>query len=244
MDHAHHDVIIRKLKVHSPLGDEDVAALRGLSGHARHLGPNEDFVRQGETPDVSALVVSGMVGRYHMLGGGKRQYLSFHITGDMPDAQSLFIERMDHAVCAIGPAAVVMIPHSEICGLLDRHSPLAFAIWRETLIDAAIFREAITNNGSRPMRTRLAHLLCELYYRSRVAGVAKPGSCYLPINQGQLGEALGMSIVTVNRTIQLLRATRTMELRNGLLTVHDWKKLTELGEFDPSYLSLKKPSRL
>jgi CRP-like cAMP-binding protein len=244
MDHAHHDVIIRKLKVHSPLDDEGVTALRGLSGHARNLGPNEDFVRQGETPDVSALVMSGMVGRYHVLSGGKRQYLSFHLTGDMPDAQSLFIERMDHAVCAIGPASVVMIPHAEICGLLERHSPLAFAIWRETLIDAAIFRQAITNNGSRPMQTRLEHLLCELYFRSRVAGVAKPGSCYLPINQGQLGEALGMSIVTVNRTIQALRATRTMELRNGLLTVHDWNKLTELGDFDPSYLSLKKPSRL
>jgi hypothetical protein len=42
----------------------------------------------------------------------------------------------------------------------------------------------------------------------------------------------------------LLRASRTMDLRNSLLTVHDWKKLTELGEFNPNYLSLKKPSRL
>jgi CRP-like cAMP-binding protein len=244
MNNTHHDVIIRKLKVHSELDEDSIAALRKLSAHSRNLTPNEDFVRQGDTPDMSALVTSGMVGRYHVLQGGRRQYLSFHIAGDMPDAQSLFIERMDHAVCAIGPAAVAMMPHSEICGLLDRHSPLAFAIWRETLIDAAIFREAITNNGSRAMRTRLAHLCCELYYRSRVAGVAKPGSCYLPINQGQLGEALGMSIVTVNRTIQLLRATKTMDLRNGSLNVHDWKALTEIGDFDPSYLNLKKPSRL
>ena len=36
----------------------------------------------------------------------------------------------------------------------------------------------------------------------------------------------------------------TMELRNGILTIKDWKKLTELGEFDPSYLNLRRPSRL
>jgi hypothetical protein len=28
------------------------------------------------------------------------------------------------------------------------------------------------------------------------------------------------------------------------LTVRDWKQLAELGEFDPNYLHLKRPSRL
>lgn len=239
-----HDIVMRKLKEHSPLDAEDIAALRGLPSFGRELAPNEDFVRQGDKPGVSAVVMRGMVARYHVLSDGTRQYLSFHITGDMPDAQSLFIERMDHAVCAIGPAAIALIPHHDIMRLLERRPPLAFAIWRETLIDAAIFRQAITNNGSRSMMVRMAHLFCELYYRSRASGLARPGSCYLPIHQGQLGEALGMSIVTVNRNIQALRRTGAMDLRNGTLIVNDWRQLTEIGEFDPSYLNLKKPSRL
>lgn len=243
MDHAH-DIIARKLKEHSRLSAEDVAVLRTLPTAIRNLAANEDIVRQGDRPDKSALVLNGMVGRYHVLSGGKRQYLSFHIAGDLPDLQSLFIERMDHGVCGIGPAMVAMIPHADITALIDRQPSLAAALWRETLIDAAIFREAITNNGSRTMRTRMAHLFCEIYYRSRAAGLAKPGSCYLPIHQGQIGEALGMSIVTVNRNIQSLRRTGAMELRAGTLTVHDWKALTDIGEFDPSYLNLKKPSRL
>lgn len=243
MEHAH-DIITRKLKEHSRLTAEDAAVLRALPAAVRNVAANEDIVRQGDRPDKSALVLSGMVGRYHVLSGGKRQYLSFHIAGDLPDLQSLFIERMDHGVCGIGPAVVAMIPHGDITALIDRQPSLAAALWRETLIDAAIFREAITNNGSRTMRTRMAHLFCELYYRSRAAGLAKPGSCYLPIHQGQIGEALGMSIVTVNRNIQALRRTGAMELRNGTLTVHDWKTLTEIGEFDPAYLNLKKPARL
>ena len=70
--------------------------------------------------------------------GGQRQYLSFHMTGDLPDAQTLFIERMDHAVCAIGEAAIALIPHDEICRTFERRPPIGFAIWRETLIDAAL----------------------------------------------------------------------------------------------------------
>jgi CRP-like cAMP-binding protein len=239
-----HDIITAKLCRHSQLDEQDIAALRTLPVRSRKLRSNEDFIRQGDKPEVSALVTGGMVARYHVLRGGKRQYLSFHLAGDLPDAQTLFIERMDHAVCAIGDAAIALIPHEKICGMFEQRPQVGFAIWRETLIDAAIFREAITNNSSRPAMTRMAHLFCELYYRARAAGLAKPGSCALPFHQGQIGEALAMSIVTVNRTIQVLRRTGAMEFRHGVLTVFDWKKLTELGDFDPNYLNLKKPARL
>jgi CRP-like cAMP-binding protein len=240
----HHDIIIRKLAEHSPLDDDDLAALRTLTSYSRNLGPNEDFIRQGDKPVVSAIVTSGMVARYHVLSTGQRQYLSFHITGDWPDAQTLFIERMDHAVCALSEANIALVPHEEICRLFERRPAVGFAIWRETLIDAAIFREAITNNSSRPVEARMAHLFCEIYYRSRASALAKTGSCRFPVHQGQIGETLGMSIVTVNRTLQALRGTGAVEFRNGELTVFDWKQLAELGDFDPIYLHLKRPSRL
>jgi CRP-like cAMP-binding protein len=241
---APQEIITRKLCEHSRLDEDDIAALRSLTHQSRDLRPNEDLIRQGDKPMVSALVTNGMVARYHVLRSGQRQYLSFHMTGDLPDAQSLFIERMDHAVCAVGEATLVLIPHEEICAMFEQRPSVGFAIWRETLIDAAIFREAITNNSSRPVVARMAHLFCELYYRARAVGLTKPGACRLPLHQGQIGETLGMSIVTVNRTLQVLRRTGAMEFRNGELTVLDWKKLVEVGDFDPNYLHLKRPSRM
>ncbi|MEA2981270.1 MAG: hypothetical protein QOF91_633 [Alphaproteobacteria bacterium] len=243
MAHAH-DIIARKLKEHSLLLPADEAGLRSLGLRTRRLAPDEDLIREGDGPEVSALVLEGMVARYHALANGRRQYLSFHLPGDLPDAQTLFLEKMDHAVCAVGGAQVALIAHEEILELFERRPPVGFAIWRETLIDAAIFREAITNNSSRPPRTRMAHLFCELYYRARSAGLGKVGSVQLPLHQGQLGDALGMSLVTVNRTLQALRRTGAMEFRNGELTVRDWKRLADTGEFDPTYLHIGVPSRL
>lgn len=237
------DIMIRKLSEHSSLDEEDVATLRRLTSYSRDLGANEDFIRQGDKPVVSAVVTEGMVARYHVLSSGQRQYLSFHLAGDLPDAQTLFIERIDHAVCAIGGARVALIPHDEIIKMFEQRPTVGMAIWRETLIDAAIFREAITNS-SRPVEARMAHLFCEIYYRARATALARPGSCRFPLHQGQIGETLGMSIVTVNRTLQALRRTGAMEFRNGELTVFDWKQLAELGDFDPGYLHLRRPSRL
>ena len=50
-----------------------------------------------------------MVTRYHELPNGKWQYLSFHLSGDLHDAQTLFLEKTDHAVCAVGSAQVALI---------------------------------------------------------------------------------------------------------------------------------------
>jgi CRP-like cAMP-binding protein len=234
-------ILIRKLREHSRLTTEDLATINALGHAVRELKSNEDLIRQGDDPDVSAVVISGMVARYHLLPDGGRQYLSFHMPGDMPDSQALFIEKMDHAVCAIGPALIASIPHRELLAAFDHRPSLGFAIWRETLIDAAIFREAITNNSARTMQTRMGHLFCELFYRARASGLTTGNTFAAPISLVQLGETLGMSIASVNRTLQELRASRTMDFQRGMLQVRDWEGLAELAQFNPGYLHLKKP---
>jgi len=230
---------MRNLREHSRLSSEDVAEISSLTYSIRRLEPNEDFICQGDVPKVSALVVSGMAARYHLLGNGRRQYLSFHMSGDLPDAQALFITHMDHALCAIGAATIASIPHSEMIKSFLRRPAFGFAIWRETLIDAAILREAITNNSARDVRTRMAHLFCELFYRAGASGRKNGNSLAFPISLAQLGETLGIAIATVNRTLQTLRASQAMEFRDGELIVKDWRRLQRLGEFNPDYLHVK-----
>jgi len=238
------DIIIRKLTEHSWIDPEDEAALRSLAVRTRDLGPDEDLVAEDSQSEILALVIDGLVARYHTRSSGKRQYLSFHMSGDMPDAQALFLEKRDHAICSIGQARVGLIGREDMLDIIKARPSIGVAVWRGTLIDAAIVRAAIANLGARPGRVRLAHLFCELYYRARSSGIAEQGSCNLPFHQGQLGDALAMSLVTVNRTLQALRRTGAMQFRNGTMTVHDWQRLAEIGHFDPSYLHIRRPVRL
>jgi CRP-like cAMP-binding protein len=232
--------LVRKLEEHSRLTVDDRKAISSLSHTFRELAPNEDLIRQGDDPSVSALVTSGVVARYHLLRNGKRQYLSFHLTGDMPDSQALFIAEMDHAVCAIGRASVALIEHTDLLATFKRRPSVSFAIWRETLIDAAIFREAITNNGARSRTARMAHLFCELYYRAKASGLTEDSTLIAPISLVQLGETLAMSIATVNRTLNDLRKSRNVDFHRGVLHIKHWDHLAKIGQFNPIYLHLKK----
>lgn len=231
-----HALLKQKLQAHSKLAAEDLRQIGVLTCEARSYANNQDIVRQGDKPDVVVVVVKGMVGRYQTLPNGRRQYISFHIAGELPDAQSLFIDEMDHAVCAVGPTDVGRIPHREFIALFERRPAVGFAIWRETLIDAAIFREAAVNNSARPPEARMAHFFCEQYYRARARKLADRGSCYFPLTQGQLADTLGMSVVTANRTVQRLRQTGCVDHTEGRLLVKDWDRLASVGEFNPAYL--------
>jgi CRP-like cAMP-binding protein len=233
-------ILIRKLEEHSRLNSDDRDTIASLNHITRKLDSNEDLIRQGDDPSVSALVTSGMVARYHLLGSGKRQYLSYHMTGDMPDSQALFIQEMDHSVCAIGPAAVALIPHKDLLAAFKRRPTVAFAIWRETLVDAAIFREAITNNSARTARGRMAHMFCEWFYRAKASSLTEGNTLIAPVSLVQLGETLGMSIATVNRTLSDLRNTRTVDFQRGVLQIKNWERLSKIAQFNPSYLHLKK----
>ena len=60
----------------------------------------------------------------------------------------------------------------------------------------------------------------------------------------QLGEALGASLPSISRALKVLRKMKSADLRGGRLHVYDWDHLVELGDFNPVYLHLKRPSHL
>jgi CRP-like cAMP-binding protein len=81
-----------------------------------------------------------------------------------------------------------------------------------------------------------------MFVRLRAIGLTSDHQCNLPFTQTEIGDAAGMSTVHVNRTLQELRGSGLIELRQGVLTIRHWNRLKELAQFDPTYLHLRDPS--
>jgi CRP-like cAMP-binding protein len=165
--------------------------------------------------------------------------VSFNIPGDIPDLQSLHLKVLDNSLSTISPCSVGFITHDDLHDLCTRYPRIAAAFWRETLIDAAIFREWVLNVGRREAYTRIAHVLCELLTRLRAVDLVEDHACILPITQGEFADALGVTTVHVNRVLQAMRADELIELNGDRLNIPDWEKLKQAGEFDPTYLHLE-----
>jgi CRP-like cAMP-binding protein len=233
-----HDVLIRKLRSISPLSEDEVYGLRGLPLAATPVDADLDMVREGDRPSQCFVLVEGFVCRYKLTEDGRRQIFSFHTPGDIPDLQTLHLGVMDHSVKTLTRCKVAFVPHDVIAALTRRCPRIGDVLWRDTLIDAAIFREWMVGIGRRSASTRIAHVLCEVFLRLNAVGLTNGYECEFPITQTEIGDALGLSTVHVNRSLQELRGNGLIELRRGFLGILNWEGLKKAGEFDPAYLHL------
>jgi CRP-like cAMP-binding protein len=80
--------------------------------------------------------------------------------------------------------------------------------------------------------------LCEFALRLKVAGLGEQTGYELPMTQEQLADALGLTAVHVNRTLQALEQQDLISRSKRAVTIGDWQKLTDAGDFDPTYLHL------
>lgn len=233
-----HPLVARLESITTLSGDEQ-AALAALPMSVRDLKADADIVREGDRPSQCCAVLDGFVCRYKIVSDGKRQIMGFYVKGDVPDLLSIHIDVMDHSVGTLQASKLGFIQHEHIRDVIRRFPRIGDAFWRDTLIDAAVFREWMVGMGRRDAYARIAHLLCELVVKYRAVGLATDHAIELPLTQAEIGDALGVSTVHANRVIQELRADNLINWFGQKLTVLDWKGLKAAGDFDPTYLHLK-----
>lgn len=233
-------VFIRRLEAINAVDEELREAIEMLAPTVRELPARQDIVRDRDRPTQCVVILRGWAFRYKLLSEGKRQILSFHIAGDTPDLQSLHLRVMDHSLSTLTRATVGFVSHDSLNALVARFPAVATTLWRETLVDAATFREWMTGLGRRTAFGQVAHLFCELYTKQAAVGLADNYACPLPIPQSDLGDALGLSNVHVNRVLREMRGLELVSLRSGTLQILDWRQLAAAAEFDPTYLHLVK----
>lgn len=222
---------------------DELAAITAAAGEVIDFSPGEDLVLEGQRPSRSMLVASGFTCRYRMLADGNRQLTAIHIAGDFVDLHSFLLKEMDHSVGALTNCAVITFPHENLVELTERYPHLTRLLWLLTLLDGAMHREWLVGMGRLSASQRTAHLICEVYARLKVVGLADNDSFAFPITQATLADAVGISSVHINRVLQELRQRHLVSWHRGVLDIVDWGALAALAEFDEGYLHLVREPR-
>ncbi|MCK1733501.1 Crp/Fnr family transcriptional regulator [Bradyrhizobium sp. 138] len=231
--------VIRRLNLLRPLSAEartslEYAMLEGI----QRAGAGEDLVADGDPVDSVRLVLSGWLCRYKTLEDGRRQIVNFLFPGESCDAHAFLLSVMDHSIATLTPVVYAEIKRARFESLLAGDRSLAEAFWCETLVSSAIQREWAINLGRRVAVERVAHLFCEIFERLRPVGMVEGNSCMMPVTQMDLADATGLSVVHLNRTLQELRASGLITLRERMLTIPDLDALKNAALYSPSYLQI------
>jgi CRP-like cAMP-binding protein len=235
-----HSKLIARLRAIAALGDADAALVEELPMKMQNLSDGQDVVQEGQKVDQCCMLVDGYLFRHKIDAHGKRQIVSWHVPGDIPDLYSLHLDPIDHNITALGPAVVSFIPHHPFKQMLNSSPGLTDIFWRETLVDSALFREWVVSLGKREALARIAHMVCELVTRLRVVGLTDDDAFRFPASQVDVADATGMTPVHANRMIQQLRAKGLIEWEGPVIRIPDFDGLKALADFDDSYLHLRR----
>jgi len=231
-------LFLRRLEARSEMSLSEREAVLALGGQPLKVPAHRDFVRYGEELGCSCLIIEGLVARFSQLDDGSRQIISLHVPGDMVDLYSLMLPKSPSPLQALANTTVIRVPHKALHMLAFEQHGLSAAFWRDCVVDGAIVAQWLVNVGRRNARGRIAHLICEMTVRYALIGELADGGFPFPITQEQLGDALGLTSVHVNRSIKTLREDGLLRMVRGRAIILDWAGLTSLAEFDPAYLHL------
>jgi CRP-like cAMP-binding protein len=169
-----------------------------------------------------------------MLPNGTRIVVDFALRGDMLFRTST--ELAQETVQALSDVTVYELPDFTLNDA-GRTSPKLFSIiLKEMMRRQARMGERLANIGRRDALERTGHLLLELATRVG-APISRPDfdGFECPLTQSDMGDAVGLSTVHINRVLKDMRLNGLCSFRNGIVEFFDRRRLTSIVDFDPSY---------
>lgn len=212
----------------------ELHAISDLEAGARVVPAGTDLYRQGDVCSTYFIVLSGWIALSVLLDDGSCQILDFALPGAVLGLQSTQNTPMYHSARCLSIARVFAFPRHKLDTIVENNPRLAVLLCRQIASDEARAHDHLANLGLRGARERIAHLLLEIYVRLRQHLPNKPGeTLHLPLSQGHIGQALGLTYVHISRTLQILREQKIVRFANRTLEIIDPPALLAAAGIEP-----------
>ena len=216
------------------LSAPETELLRALPGMARSYAMHAELCTEHQI-QPTRILLSGWACQHRLLGDGRRQIISFLLPGDIIGSVLHTAMRADTSVVALTPVmAADGRPLMRAVQAAPASMPgLVSALLQIGHMDQARLLDHVVRLGRQTAYERLVHLLLEIHSRLDAIGQVEGDSFVFPLTQENLGDALGLSVVHINRTLQQIRRDRMVEIRGGRVTILQHGAMQAVAGWDP-----------
>jgi len=222
---------LKVLGRHGALSAEEEQGARAGLGEMQLARSGSELLAEGTPLNRAQILLDGWGVRQRTLADGRRQIFSFMLPGDIfgicarPDGEASF------ATVALTPATVAPLPFMD--EVIRKSPPGAVGqVAQEALaLEESLLISQVVRLGRQSAYERLISLLLEFQDRLAAVGLVEDGGFTLPFTQEVLSDALGLSTVHTNRTLQQLRREHLIETQNTRVKLMDMRLLAEISDY-------------
>ncbi|SFR53809.1 transcriptional regulator, Crp/Fnr family [Marinobacter daqiaonensis] len=228
--------IVRHIKSYGEIDQKDEGLLLSLEDGPCEWSKNAILWNQGEESDCFYTLKKGWVCAFRDLEDGSRQVLDIYVPGDIVGLREFAFQKRITSVVVLREAELCAFPKSHLAEIFSRSRTLSSIFFMITARDQAVLLERLVNLGRRSAREKLAHFLAEISHRLQRTNAQVESHLSLPLSQGVLADALGLSAVHVSRTFREFRLEGLVSTDNAHVKLLDIKGLEAVAGFDDFYL--------
>ncbi len=224
------DCAIRKSALFGELETEYLNKARELRSHQVVIPAGEHLYHEGDESDKAFTLHTGWISLFKNLEDGNRQILRFALPGDFLCYKMGKNKTLDHSAIALSEVTLCAFPIDRFRNIIAELPELSFAISAMTELVAERCHTVLTSIASHTAEAKVSYLLLSLYLRERVLYKNEDNCVQFPITQEDIGDALGLTSIHVNRVFQSLRKQGLIECKSKCLWVPDSEKLAEAAK--------------
>jgi CRP-like cAMP-binding protein len=222
----------------APLSQAEEALVVAVASQTQTHGHGAELCGHGQQPARPRLVLSGWASRQRELPDGRRQIFGFILPGD-----TIWLGSRPRPLALCATVALTTMVTADARPLVAalatgdrRYAGLGAALDAASALDEAFLLDHLVRIGRQTAYERTGHLLLEMHWRLSLAGLARGQRFAMPLTQETLADALGLSVVHMNRTLQQLRRERLIRLQSGEVELLDPYTLARLTDFTAPHL--------
>ncbi len=221
------------------LTQEEEAAFRSLTVKTRDYKAGTDLIAgQYDEPDHLFLVESGRLFASCELENGQRAITRLYFAGDIMGTANIPFEKATHTITAQSDATLYAFPRQKLIEAFTKLPRVAAIFYTFAALENATLNDRLVSIGRTRGKARLASLILEISARRSMLAARSEDSFPIGLTQAQIGDAIGLTEVQVNRLFRDLDKDKVIERSNGHITITDRDRLARIGVFRDRYNDL------
>ncbi len=220
------------------LTPDEMDVLATLEARERPLKRGSMLVRENDPSSDLFILRHGMMMSYVLLDDGSRQILRFLFPGDMVGISALVYRESPETIVASIDCIVAPFDRAAIATIIRDHPRLAAVMLAAVQVERVAMTDRLASLGRTSAKARVAALLIELRDRLRRSDRTVTTGYTLGLTQEEIGDAIGLTAVHVNRMLRQLEDDGLIARHQGRITLLDEVALAAVGFYTNRFVDL------
>ena len=224
-----------RLKKYMSLTPGEEAALKRLEENPRTVRKGQIIQREKDLVTELFVVSSGRMMSYVILPDGQRQILRIFFPGDFIGSASTAYSKAPESLAALTDGVVCPFDKHALRRLIQEHPRVAALMFVISQTERVALTDRLTSLGRASARARVAAFFLDIADRLRMTDDSIGNSFELRLTQEEIGDAVGLTSVHVNRMIRQMGQEGLIARHNGTITLLDEAQLQDIGHYTNRY---------